>query len=406
MEKDFPKGKFQRAVFVLATVGIIILLMVARTYHPGTFYLPAIETYYKHGTCPSVLEYMVAGSWATRPITQKEEDEIEAFLLQGLYAVNGSNNFELTDKRCGNLGYYPWKSSERMADWTRALCNPRGSNPCCYNNTCQLKTFEECVCTDCYDLRPQLHAEFSKWIPNDNRCQVKTFSPTAACELLRGGTYHFYGDSIVRMVFLALIIILKGDNQYGGLRSDAPADIKKICYGMYVFPNRNCRAYLDYTPKLCNGTVSVLFRHYPQSNDVPKMRQDVKLVLGKPKSIIFFGAGSWQQFDQRAMKKYSMAVITLLKNETWPKLIWSGFHYFGLWHRQVVSTSDNEHAEPFNRYMEDLVGAFNVPVFDTFNMTKGVRSVDGVHYGPGVNFVKAQIFLNYILELQRHAIWT
>ncbi|XP_048252487.1 ankyrin repeat domain-containing protein 2-like [Haliotis rufescens] len=73
--------------------------------------------------------------------------------------------------------------------------------------------------------------------------------------------------------------------------------------------------------------------------------------------------------------------------------------------RRFTPTSDNAHVEVFNRYMEDLVGGFNVSVFDTFNMTKGVRSVDGVHYGPGVNLVKAQIYLNYILELQRQEIW-
>ncbi|XP_046562595.1 uncharacterized protein LOC124271486 [Haliotis rubra] len=318
---------------------------------------------------------MVAGSWATRNISKKEEDEIEAFLLQGLYALNGSDKFELTDRRCGNLGYYPWKSKDKMADWTRALCNPRGGNPCCYNNKCQMKTVKECACKNCHDLRPQIHAEYSKWIPRDSRCQVEIFTPKAACDLLQGGTYHFYGDSLVRMVFLALIIILKGDNQYGGLRPDAPEDVKKKCSGMYVFPTRNCRRFLDYTPTLCNGTVTVLFRHYPQSLDIPKMKKDVEQIVGKPKSIIFFGAGVWQQFNKFAMTK------------------------------RVVPTSDNEHAETFNVYMKDFLGASSVPFFDTFNMTKGVRSVDGVHYGPGVNFVKARIFLHYMLELKRQGKW-
>ncbi|XP_046557438.1 uncharacterized protein LOC124266681 [Haliotis rubra] len=292
-----------------------------------------------------------------------------------------------------------------MADWTRALCNPRGSNPCCYSNKCQMKTTEECVCKNCYDLRPQIHAEYSDWIPDNHRCQVETFTSKAACDLLRGGTYHFYGDSLVRMVFLALIIILKGDNQYGGLRPDAPAHIKKKCSGMYVFPTRNCREFLDYTPTLCNGTVTVLFRHYPQSLDIPKMKKDANQTLGKPKSMIFFGAGVWEHFNMPAVRKYALEVISLRANNTWPKLLWSGFHYFGLFHRRVVPTSDNEHAETFNMYMKNLVEASNVPVFDTFNMTKGVRSVDGVHYGPGVNFVKARIFLHYMLELKRQGKW-
>ncbi|XP_046562596.1 uncharacterized protein LOC124271487 [Haliotis rubra] len=398
--KTFPKVKIQLVVFLVGTIGFIIFMSVHRTFH-----LQVLGSFHIHRTCPDVLKYMLVGSWATRNISKKEEDEIEAFLLQGLYAVNGSDNFELVDRRCGNLGYYPWKSKEKMADWTRALCNPRGGNPCCYNNTCMMKTTEECVCKNCYDLRPQIHAEYSDWIPDDDRCQVETFTSNAACDLLRGGTYHFYGDSVVRMVFLALIIIIKGDNQHGGLRPDAPAHIKKKCSGMYVFPSRNCRKFLDYTPTLCNGTVTALFRHYPQSLDIPKMKKDVEQIVGKPKSIIFFGAGSWEQFNIPAGRKYALEVISLRANNTWPRLIWSGFHYFGLFHRRFVSTSDNEHAETFNVYMKNLVEASSVPFFDTFNMTKGVRSVDGVHYGPGVNFVKARIFLHYVWELQRQGKW-
>ncbi|XP_067653969.1 uncharacterized protein [Haliotis asinina] len=394
-------------LILLFSVGAVTLFVMYRTYQPRSGQLLKAEPHSVSKACPDVLKYMVVGSWATRNITQKEEDEIETFLLQGLYAVNGSDDFELTDKRCGNLSYYQWKSRDKMADWTRALCNPRGSNPCCYNNKCQMKTIQECVCENCYDLRPQIHAEYSQWTPDDSRCQVESFTLKAACDLLRGGTYHFYGDSLVRMVFLALVIILKGDNQYGGLRPDAPEDVKKQCSGMYVFPTRNCRKFLDYTPALCNGTVTLLFRHYPQCDDVPKMRRDVKKILGKPKSVIFFGAGNWNEFDRLDMKIYALAVISLFKdkNHAWPKLIWSGVHYFGLFHRRVVPTSDNEHADNFNMYMKDLMEASNVPVFDTFSMTKGVRSVDGVHYGPGVNFVKARIFVHYVQELQRHGKW-
>lgn len=41
-----------------------------------------------------------------------------------------------------------------------------------------------------------------------------------------------------------------------------------------------------------------------------------------------------------------------------------------------------------------------IPVLDFFEMTKTVFSLDGTHYGLGVNEVKAQVFLNYILEMR------
>ena len=46
------------------------------------------------------------------------------------------------------------------------------------------------------------------------------------------------------------------------------------------------------------------------------------------------------------------------------------------------------------------VEEYRIPVFDTFNLIKGVRGIDSTHFGLGVNSrrVNAQLLLNFVKE--------
>ncbi|XP_046583224.1 uncharacterized protein LOC124290510 isoform X3 [Haliotis rubra] len=391
-----------KTVTILAVVGSLVYVLLS-VYNGYYFYDRNIIM-----PCPSVLSAQRYGLWQTRPLTEKEDNEIETFLRESLFTGNSFPLYEGTKNACGNISYFNETAQNRAGHWHRVLCNPRGDNPCCYNNRCVKKAVGQCVCSECYDLRTEVHAEYSKWIPNDDRCQIENFTSQSACELLKGGTYHFYGDSLVRMMFLAFIIILKGDNLHGGLRPDTPKEEAEKCSGMYVFPIKNCRRYLDYSPTLCNGTVKAMFKMYTQGGAAPRMVKDVTQILDRPRSMILYGCGMWSMFNTNDVERYALSVIHAVHNGTdrqWPKLVWSGIHHYGLWRRHHVKAVDFEHAESFNRHMEAVVGKYNVPMFDTFNMTRGVRSVDSIHFGPGVNFLKAQIYLNYIKELQTKGNW-
>ncbi|KAL8580337.1 hypothetical protein ACOMHN_039548 [Nucella lapillus] len=60
----------------------------------------------------------------------------------------------------------------------------------------------------------------------------------------------------------------------------------------------------------------------------------------------------------------------------------------------------------YNVDVEEWLRPWGVPVFDTFNLTDGsVLSLDGSHYGMGVNRAKANGLLHYFLELQNKGIW-
>ncbi|XP_046543420.1 uncharacterized protein LOC124253652 [Haliotis rubra] len=398
--------------YVLVAVTVPIFVACVLLYNTDHFTLVPLLTNSGDilvGPCPSVLDNMMIGAWSTRTLTPTEQKEIDAFLMNGLFFIDPRHGVQKPDGTCGNVTYYPWMSKEPNSRWFRVLCDPKGPSPCCYKNMCQAKTTVECRCDECFDLRQQIHAEYSLWRPLDPRCNIKTFTSMSACELLQGGTVHLYGDSLVRQLFLALVIILKNDFETGGLLPNAPQAVKDSCRGMYVFPTKNCREYLDYNPYVCGGSVQLKFHHAAHSPDIQSMLKVASPLAGVNRSIILFGCGVWQHFDIQETTKFALTLTNMFRllssKSEWPKLVWAGFHYLGLWRHALVPTVNNAYVAYFNQYMKQILAPLKVSMFDTVNITKGVRSVDGTHYGPGINFLKAQIYLNYIEELQRKGDW-
>lgn len=54
----------------------------------------------------------------------------------------------------------------------------------------------------------------------------------------------------------------------------------------------------------------------------------------------------------------------------------------------------------YNGQIREILKKYEIPEFNTFNLTDGTMSYDGLHFGKGINHAKAQIFLNYILEFK------
>ena len=75
-------------------------------------------------------------------------------------------------------------------------------------------------------------------------------------------------------------------------------------------------------------------------------------------------------------------------------------HAPGLLKTPRVPSQNRESIIRFNADIFNVLEKWSIPIFDSFNFTDGTTSFDGAHYGKGVNDVKVQIFLNYILELK------
>ena len=52
----------------------------------------------------------------------------------------------------------------------------------------------------------------------------------------------------------------------------------------------------------------------------------------------------------------------------------------------------------YNKELHQMCTKLHLPYFDTFGITARATSFDGMHYGLGINMLKAQLLLNYIRE--------
>ena len=119
---------------------------------------------------------------------------------QVLKTVGVDYGIQRPDGRCGNVSksYY------------RALCRPGGPSPCCYNFHCLNTTSNNCTCSNCYDLRIPLEAELATWRPVDKQCKPRRMAVPELCRLLDKAILYFIGDSLIRHLYGAFVIEVKG----------------------------------------------------------------------------------------------------------------------------------------------------------------------------------------------------
>ncbi|KAI8779357.1 hypothetical protein BgiBS90_020339 [Biomphalaria glabrata] len=96
-------------------------------------------------------------------------------------------------------------------------------------------------------------------------------------------------------------------------------------------------------------------------------------------------------------------LLAELAQSDWPKLIWYEPHSDGLMKSPNVPAQLGPNRIIYNNKVKDYMDQHNVSVLRFFNLTRPVVSYDGSHYGKGVNDVKLQILLNYLLEERSRA---
>ncbi|XP_071118352.1 uncharacterized protein [Haliotis cracherodii] len=354
-----------------------------------------------HSRCPSVLQNMTQGHWRTRKLTEDQRRQTEWFYHMALNHKGVPSSLQRHDSRCGDIGY------TNVIDFLRAMCSPTGPTPCCYNFKCVNKTEAMCRCKNCWDVRQQIHAEYSTWIPSDPRCQPREYSPRQICQLLNGGTIRFLGDSLVRHIYTGLLMTVRGNFKDGGVRPTESREWNSKCSGMNMFEEKNCRRQLDAQPKnICTGRVTLSWKKHELSRQWTELINDVTESLADRRTLFVVGIGIHEDYNSNKVKlEYLKPTLDRLrKNGTlWPKVLFVDMSAPGIMKRS--DTQSKPRVLQFNRDMEKFLKVYKVPVLKTFNMTDGVRSFDGTHYALGVNVVKANILLNYIQELSDSGVW-
>ena len=355
---------------------------------------------------PSFLSAVRHGHWVRfQPSTEKLE-ELTSFpthIRHTVYALPRS--LQRPDAKCGNTTI----SSTNMASRKfRALCDPAGPTPCCYDNQCVNTTVSQCACAQCVDARTDdLHADFAHYVMSDTGHQLTPFtSHRAICDVMSNTTLLFYGDSLTSHVYLALLTKTLGGNMTRLFSPHTPEAEKQKCQGqrMYVM---TCRQWMKDVWKFpgCDapGKMSAVLTY----RDVNKqhLRDSVQRLVKTPNSVLYVGIGLHQDFDISYVNSTVVQTILEVKGESrWPYVIYAGNHHWGILRNPDFVTTKEAAVEKFNQELQALLSQYGMTYFDTYEMTRKVFSYDGTHYAYGVNQVKADILLNVIHRLKHEPV--
>ncbi|XP_050390823.2 uncharacterized protein LOC126809979 [Patella vulgata] len=357
------------------------------------------STYTSEDTvCPGVFSHMTRGYWKPLPHFTRELVEILVQRFRTQYARNWQirESYQRKDGKCGNVNF----SGANL----RALCDPKGPTPCCYEGYCVSKSIEDCKCEECYDLRQRISAESSTWVPSHHACQVDDFDSTTACRLLHNSTIFWSGNSFIRQMFMALTMILKGDLTHSVVYNNRDPEKCQGLGNMHGY----CQTRIEQSPIVCNGSVNITFTYRPKASQTQEIHGAINNLSNKPRTMIFMGIGIHDNYNYTKILNDHIHPILKhynTKKSVWPKLMWAAAHAPGLLKTPFQPLQLYKPCLHFNEWLNPRLEKLGIPVFDTFNMTDGVASHDGCHHGLAVNMLKARIFLHYIAELQRKGQW-
>ncbi|KAK6187478.1 hypothetical protein SNE40_005496 [Patella caerulea] len=395
--------KFSRKCCVVPIVCVFIYMGIILVWPNRGFRRLDLYSYNsryssKNAECPGVLSHMIKGYWKPLPRLSQELIGIliDRFRKQIARNYRFPENYQLKNGSCGNIKF--------PGTVFRALCDPKGPTPCCYEGYCVSKSIEDCKCEECYDLRQRIAADSSTWVPSHHGCQVDDFDSTTACRLLHNSTIFWSGNSFTRQIFAAVTMILKGDLRHLVVTNNTVMEKCEGLDNMFGW----CQKSTELRPIVCNGSVNLTFISNPRTSTTQHIYRAIDDLRDKPRTMIFLGLGIHDNYNYTMiLNDYIHPILEhyKAKRSVWPKFMWAAAHAPGLLQNPFGPFQLYKHCVRYNKWLNPRLEKLGVPVFDTFNMTDGVASHDGCHFGMAVNMLKARIFLHYIAELQRKGQW-
>ena len=109
------------------------------------------------------------------------------------------------------------------------------------------------------------------------------------------------------------------------------------------------------------------------------------------------------------IKGFVEPILGILKGQRSPHLgiLWVNPHLPGLLKPINARLQQRSHTLAYSSHMTKFFEDLCIPVFETKHFTNNVFSVDGTHYGYGVNSLKARILINYLNQISHggHRWW-
>ncbi|KAH9508829.1 hypothetical protein Btru_050159 [Bulinus truncatus] len=352
------------------------------------FYMNELNVSFQKTLCTACdLDRMVSGHWSLRSYRDKELEKVEVVIRRQRNYYKIPTGLERNDSKCGNLSY-------EDLDLFRAVCNPNGDTPCCYNNKCVNKTVAQCQCEDSYDFRRNIYAELADWTPNDPMCELLQFKTKEdVCDVVRNATIFFVGESYLRQIYVSLLAVFEENDSSNVFEpKTSPAIIQK-CDKRYRY-TADCRQSISHSLIECDNSTRFHCVELYEVSRVQTVIDTLKAISGKMNSWFIFGFGHFDNYDANlVLKKLLEPVLAEAAKSEWPKLIWHEPHAADILKTPKFSKQLNSFRLNFSIEVKDFLKKHNIPLMSFFTMTKTVVSYDGSHYGKGVNDIKLQDFL-------------
>ncbi|XP_066935854.1 uncharacterized protein [Clytia hemisphaerica] len=373
-------------------------------------------------SCCNALLCPIEGEWHMKNRTSiKQFSYVEHTNMQLRMRKGWPAQLYHGDLRCGTM--YPLPRLVRkqntqifMSDII-SQCNSYSQAPCCRNDIgwCGEGEFF-CRCETCLNYRNIIQTELYDW-KHKLKCIKPKLVKKETCDFLANQftSVTFIGDSLVRHVFSSLLIQLTEDPQTGALKPNLHQTEKQYCSDENQFVDSACHSKLSIDwhevnahPEYCNTSISkpkVFFIQAYASHLGGMAYEKVNKILSEQRPLILIGIGIHDNFNHDKVIDEYLAPLIQLRNErigySNPVIVWLNTHAAGLLKPiGYQKTQGNERILKFNSVLYDYCRRNSIFVFDTFNMTKGVHSFDGTHYGKTLNQLKVEILLNSLRMLK------
>eukprot|EP00794_Sanderia_malayensis_P017695 gene17695-19463_t len=374
-----------------------------------------------HTPCKNILKALPQGEWKQREnVTYKDIVAYSKVVMKMRLQKGWPPLLYHGDMRCG--AKYPLprlvhtNNTQRYHLDIPSQCDLQSEAPCCRDDIgwCG-KGDEYCRCPMCTDYRTFVPAELATW-KTSNGCDIPKITTKEACNELssRFSSATFLGDSLVRHLFTALMILLTDNVKSGGLRTDLNAKYTELCGGESQFVDSACHnklaitwndvaSHVDYCSHLKQNQRPVI--SFEQTHSVKQAElaiQRIKQRLREPQPLIVLGIGVHDSFNHTKIIDEFLSPIVQLKKvmrNNNAEFVWLSTHSAGpLKPTEFRESQGNAKIKLFNAAMKEFCSRNDIHIMDTFNLTTGIHSFDGTHYGFEINRLKVQLLLNGLRE--------
>ena len=158
---------------------------------------------------------------------------------------------------------------------------------------------------------------------------------------------------------------------------------------------------------MCNRQVFIDYHvDYGSVKTVSAIQHTIK-ALTYPRSIIIFGVGLHDDLEYKTVQRLFLSSLARLMwwgagPSDWHQTIWVTPHLPGSLKPPRYKKQNTRRVKDYTQQTKEYLNHFHIPSLVTHDLTHGIHSFDGTHYGFGLNSQVAQILLTYLEKSTRN----